>query len=198
MDTSNTDIIYTDIRFNNIDYRLVAKYIAICMTEEEQRTSEWRDILPKRTTKNGVKPGITSKSENNKNWRFPVKEPTEYQKKLIFATMMMIGVLEMMKSHLYMFNNKIYLQQAGGPIGLWATCVVARVVMNFWDKKEKEKMETNNIKRDLEDRTWTTSGQYSWPSRRDGEGTVMVYNGAKSGRRKIRRVEIPRNPELKD
>ena len=51
-----------------------------------------------------------------------------------------------------MFNNKIYLQQAGGPIGLWATCAVARVVMNFWDKKEKEKMETNNIKRDLEDR----------------------------------------------
>ena len=44
--------------------------------------------------------------------------------------MMMIGVTEMMNSRLYMFNNKILLQQAGGPIGLRATCAVARVVMN--------------------------------------------------------------------
>ena len=145
-------IMDTDIHFTNINYKLASKYIAICMTDEEQRTSGIRDILPKRTTKNGVKPGVTSKPENDENWRFPIKEPTDLQKKTIFATMVMIGVLEMMNSHLYQFNNKIYLQQAGGPIGLRATCAVARIVMNFWDKKWKEKMEDNNIKRDLEDR----------------------------------------------
>ena len=96
------------------------------MTEEEQRISELRDILPRRTTKNGVKPGVTSKPENDENWKFLDKEPTEHQKKVIFATMMMIGVIEMMNSHLYMFNNKIYLQQVGGPIGLGATCAVSR------------------------------------------------------------------------
>ena len=66
--------------------------------------------------------------------------------------MVMIGVLEMMNSHLYQFNNKIYPQQSGGPIGLLATCAVARIVMNYWDEKWKEMMVNNNIKRDLEDR----------------------------------------------
>ena len=58
----------------------------------------------------------------------------------------------MMNSRLYMFNSKNYIQQAGGPIGLRATCAVARVVMNYWDKKWKEMIVNNNIKRDLEDR----------------------------------------------
>ena len=42
-------------------------------------------------------------------------------------------------------------QQAGGPIGLRATCAVAGTMMNFWDAKTMEAMNNNNIKRDLED-----------------------------------------------
>ena len=51
------------------------------------------------------------------------------------ATMVQIAVLTMMNTHLYEFNGKIYLQQAGGLIGLSGTCAVARVAMNYWDAK---------------------------------------------------------------
>ena len=64
----------------------------------------------------------------------------------------MIGVLQMMNSHPYEFNGKMFLQQAGGPIGLRATCAVARTVMNYWDGKWKAVMEENKVTRDLEDR----------------------------------------------
>ena len=47
----------------------------------------------------------------------------------------MIVVLEMMNSHLYEFNGKIFLQQVGGHLGHHATCAVARVLMNFLDGK---------------------------------------------------------------
>ena len=68
------------------------------------------------------------------------------------ATMVQNGVVTMMNTHLYEFNGSFYLQQAGGPIGLRATCAVARNVMIFWDKKWMEKMDANNVTRDLEDR----------------------------------------------
>ena len=43
------------------------------------------------------------------------------------------SVITMMNTHLYEFNGKIFLQQAGGPIDLRGTCAVERVVMNHWD-----------------------------------------------------------------
>ena len=52
----------------------------------------------------------------------------------------------MMNTHLYTFNGKIYLQQEGGPIGLRSTCAIARIVMNKFDARWLEKMESNNIK----------------------------------------------------
>ena len=51
----------------------------------------------------------------------------------------------MMNTHQYSFNGKTFLQQAGGPIGLRATCAVARVIMNAWDTKWLEILTDNNI-----------------------------------------------------
>ena len=56
-----------------------------------------------------------------------------------------IGVLTMMSTHRYSFNGKTYLQKAGGPIGLHATCAVAHVVMNTWDIRWLEMMATNRL-----------------------------------------------------
>ena len=64
----------------------------------------------------------------------------------MIATIVQIGVLVMMNTHLYSFNGKTFIQQGGGPIGLRSTCAVARVVMNEWDAKWMEKLEENNVK----------------------------------------------------
>ena len=40
----------------------------------------------------------------------------------------------------------VFLQKAGGPIGLRSTCAVARVVMNKWDSLWLEKMKENNVR----------------------------------------------------
>ena len=77
---------------------------------------------------------------------------TQEQKRMIVATIVQVGVLTMMNTHIYEFNGQCFLQQEGGPIGLRASCSVARVVMNFWDKKWKEIMDKNNITLDMADR----------------------------------------------
>ena len=145
-------VMESEIEFLNINYKLATKYIAICLTETELMLSPIAKILPRRTTRSGTRPGVTSLPGNDENWSYPTQEFTKIQRKTIVATMVQIGVLTMMNTHLYEFGGKIFLQKDGGPIGLRATCAVARVVMNFWDAKWMNVMEENQISRDLEDR----------------------------------------------
>ena len=58
---------------------VAGKYIAMHLTEEEQRRSPLYRVLPRRTTKNGVKPGVSSKPKNDENWMYPAEEMTELE-----------------------------------------------------------------------------------------------------------------------
>ena len=48
---------------------------------------------------------------------------------VVVAMVVKVGVLIMMNTHMYSWDGKAYLQQAGGPIGLRSTCCIARLVM---------------------------------------------------------------------
>ena len=48
-------------------------------------------------------------------------------------------------NHLYRWNSKLYRQAKGGPIGLRATGSCARMMMDDWMKKFKQKLEENGI-----------------------------------------------------
>ena len=78
----------------------------------------------------------------------PDKEWTRLEEKILVAEMVRIGVIVMMNTHLFRFDGKIFLQKEGGPIGLRATCCVARITMLHWDGKLIEKLKQNNIKLD--------------------------------------------------
>ena len=47
--------------------------------------------------------------------------------------------------HIYLFQNKLFKQQKGGPIGLHLTGVVDRLVMDHWAKRFRSILETNRI-----------------------------------------------------
>lgn len=44
-----------------------------------------------------------------------------------------------MRNHMYSFNNKIYKQEDGGPIGDELSQAIARIVMQWWDKQFLDK-----------------------------------------------------------
>ena len=71
---------------------------------------------------------------------------------MIVAKMVQIAVITMMNTHLYEFNGVVFLQQAGGPIGLRATCAVARIVMNYWDACWMELLRDQNLTSEEQDR----------------------------------------------
>ena len=138
-------IMNTDVKFLSFNYRVASVYIAMHMTEEEQRRSPLYRILPRRSTKHGVKPGVSAKPGNQENWTFPEVKRTEFEERMIVEMATQIEVLTMMTTHRYSFDGKTYLQKSGGPIGLRATCAVARIVMNTWDTEWMERMAENNI-----------------------------------------------------
>ena len=67
------------------------------------------------------------------------------EKRQIVATVIQIGVLTMMGTHVYSFDGNLFLQKAGGPIGLRSTCAVARITMSEWDARWVELMSYNNV-----------------------------------------------------
>ena len=120
--------------------------IAINMNKTDQRTSPLWRVLPRRTSRGGVRPGVTSSPENEEHWYFPPMSMTEAEKRMVVAMVVKVGILVMMNTHVYSWNGHSYLQRAGGPIGLRSTCAVARVVMNEWDVRWLTLCEVNNIK----------------------------------------------------
>ena len=58
----------------------------------------------------------------------------------MIAVAIEVGITTVMENHLYRFNNNVYLQQEGGPIGLELTGAIARVYMLWWDNQLKIKI----------------------------------------------------------
>ena len=139
-------VLKSKIVFKNINYRKALLYIAINMNKTDQRTSLLWRVLPRRTSRGGVRPGVTSYPNNEEHWYFPGAELTLNEKRLIIATVVKIGVLIMMNTHVYTWNGESFLQKAGGPIGLRSTCAVAGVVRNKWDWRWMELCKENNIR----------------------------------------------------
>ena len=69
------------------------------MTKEEQQMSPLFRVLPKRTAKGGVYPGVTSDPRNDEHWSFQRTGRTEYEERMMIAMAIQIGVLTSMNTH---------------------------------------------------------------------------------------------------
>ena len=96
---------------------------------------EIRRFLPLRKSKQGVEPGMASKSlrkdealENQ--WFFPYKNPGEEEIRTMVGLVAEIGVRILWDNYCYDFGGETHLQDKGGPIGQRPTMAAARIVMN--------------------------------------------------------------------
>ena len=142
-------VLKTSIKFSNVDFKKGSIYVAMNMTDEERTIHPLGRVLPRRKSKTGSRPWVTGLLKNaEKSWIVPDKEWSELEKKILVAEMVRIGVIVMMNTHLFRWDGRIFLQRKGGPIGLRATCCVARITMLHWDGKLLEKLKQNNVRLD--------------------------------------------------
>ena len=146
-----TAIMETEIEFDNINYKEAARYCAMNMRAEECQISPLKRVLPWRAKVGGMRPGVTGVGpmgpggEEEPQWDFPDICLTKLEKRMLVATVVKIGILVMMTTHIYSFADRFFLQKRGGPIGLRATCAVARIVMLAWDGEWLGLMKDNMI-----------------------------------------------------
>ena len=139
-ETVYNEIMTSSITWEDVDLLEGCRYIALNWSQEQCRKSDLRRILPVRRKRNGTRPGVTGEGpmgievHDQEQWRFPAVKLTDHEKKMVVATVVKIACEELSKNHLYEFGGKTYRQKAGGPIGLRATCAIARLVMCIWDK----------------------------------------------------------------
>ena len=178
-------VLKTSIKFSNVDFKKGSIYVAMNMNDEERTIHPLGRVLPRRKSKTGSRPWVTGLLKNaEKSWIVPDKEWSELEKKILVAEMVRIGVIVMMNTHLFRWDGRIFLQRKGGPIGLRATCCVARITMLHWDGKLLEKLKQNNVRLDEGARIWTTSVQSFLDFVKAGDGWRMGCTIARNGSRR--------------
>ena len=128
------------IVWQDLDYLEGARLIAMSRSAVWCRSSSLRRVLPVRRGKTGTRPGVRGKGPMGKmrgdqeQWVFPLVKLTEEEKRDIMAEVIAVVVEALFENHLYTFGGKTLRQKSGGPIGLRATCAIARMVMCSWDR----------------------------------------------------------------
>ena len=150
IDTKSAGIICRDRVKNSratvegVDYHWALKYLAVTMKPVEVVDAKIMNLLPRRVNPSGrkSKPGISTAAEenNHERWRYP-KPPsllTKEEKKLIMGCITQQLVKLVFDNHFYMWDNEIFHQQGGCPMGVLSSSPVSRIVMDDWQEKMKE------------------------------------------------------------
>ena len=85
------------------------------------------------------------KANDQKQWDFPPVVITEIEKKMLIGEVLRLTVEILFSTHIYSFKGRFFRQADGGPIGLRATCAIARVCMGRHSVQWKAKLDMNNI-----------------------------------------------------
>ena len=134
-------IMDTEMEFEGLNYMEGARYLALVRGKDWCMKSKLRRVLPSRSKKQGSRPTITGEDpmgpsvNSEKQWDFPNVEISEKEKRMIVGEIMRMAVEILFKTHCYSFKGSVFRQVDGGPIGLRATCAIARVVMCMHNKK---------------------------------------------------------------
>ena len=125
----------------NVDWHEVGKYLAITLTGEEIEKEGLRKVVPMRKVETGRCIGVAylCDKRNDEKW-MSARSPGSRQKRKMLAIAIAEGVKVCLENHVYTLGDVIFLQSAGGPIGLELTGAVSRPFMARWDRLYLEKV----------------------------------------------------------
>ena len=130
----------TEVDFSDVDYKALGKYLAVHLSPEEIERNNLISVIPRKVIPRKVGMAFLDKDldkDGNEKWDWKGKRkvPTNLQKKKMVARTLEVAIYTLLSNHLYQFDGRVFQQQAGGPIGLEVTGILARIVMLWWDRK---------------------------------------------------------------
>ena len=132
-------IIESKIDIIDVDLIKALRYIYIVGGVELLDRTGLSRVSPKWMGKRADLLSVTGKKSNgNMLWRDTNKVIHRWEAKMIVATVVEIGIILTMGTHLYTFNGVTYLQLVGGPIGLRLMPALANLIMCYFDRALRE------------------------------------------------------------
>ena len=124
-----------------VDWQEVGKYIAVNMSEEAIENEGLRNVIPRRKneTNRRISVAYLADKKNDDKWTI-ARKPGHRQRKKMLAIAVTEGIRTCMENHVYCVGDRMFLQSAGGPIGLELTGAVSRPFMARWDRLYLEKV----------------------------------------------------------
>ena len=140
-------ILESEIDIIDVDHRKALRYIYVVGGVELLDRAGLLRLTPKWLGSRSDLLAIGGiKTNDDKYWKDSTKQIHRKEARMIVATMMEIGILVVMSTHLYTFNGVTFIQLLGGPIGLRLTAALANLVMAYFDRALKLLLLRENIK----------------------------------------------------
>ena len=136
------------VKFDSIDYSAALKYLTVVGGVSHLRENGLGRYVPKWT---GGRPDLLTvggeafEDKDNK-WRVPIVPMNSEVQKKVISLVVETAIIVCMGTHVYSFGDKIFLQRAGGPIGMRFTASLANLVMKKWDQKWTQLLDREGIK----------------------------------------------------
>ena len=137
----------SEIKFEGMDTERARAYIVINI-EDTENLEEIEHLLPKRKSKTGIKPTMTSIGRSWKprdQWEFPEVELTNRETSIIVGVVVEIALKVLFNNFTYKFGGKFFHQKDGGPIGVRATGAAAQLVMESWARDYRSILEKSGL-----------------------------------------------------
>ena len=140
------------IDYDGLNFKEIVTYLALNLTTEEMIKAGIYNLLPRRKYRRGQKPTVTGdsamspESAHDHHWKYQRLIFSDEEKKILFAKCLQIAIVTLFRNHLYQFENKVFRQKQGAPIGLRASCSAARVVMGCYDQRLRSLLEELEVK----------------------------------------------------
>ena len=132
-----------------VDDAELALFLSIEVSREELERLGLGEVTNKRKRSGGRPILITTKwivgergGQAENLFNEPERRPTAMERRKMFALLLEILVLKVMKNHCYSVNGANKLQLEGGPIGLKLSGALAKVVMLSWSREFKATLNT--------------------------------------------------------
>ena len=148
-------VMKSKVNFSGINYNEVGKILRVLSNDKELRDNNIITVVPARAldivgkTMKVQTTYLESDLHDNKwIWR-QNSNPNDNQKRTMMALLLARVTRWLIEHHVYSFNDEMFHQTDGAPIGLQIAVNISRLVMIDWDQQMMVLMINNNLKVEL-------------------------------------------------
>ena len=145
----------SQVVFRNVNFQEIGKNLRILCSDDELKSKKLFSLVPARILdligkKMKVQPTYLESDPMDSKWVWRQNwSPSRSQKQRMIALYLAKISSWIMTHHTYRFNDEIFKQSSGTPIGLQIAVSISRLVMVDWDEQMTAKLLVRNLRIEL-------------------------------------------------